>query len=68
MIAIAPITIRRARRDDVGVPFDPARHDAVAARSDPDAPAGTVLEVTRPGYGEGDHQLRPAQVVVAEAD
>ena len=56
------------RRDDTGTPFDPARHDAVAARTDPAAPAGTVLEVTRPAYGEGDHQLRPAQVVVARAD
>jgi molecular chaperone GrpE len=57
------------RRDaDTGVPFDPARHDAIAARPDPQAPAGTVIEVTRPAYGDGDHQLRPAQVVVARAD
>jgi molecular chaperone GrpE len=56
------------RRDDVGAPFDPARHDAIAARPDPQAPAGTVIEVTRPAYGDGDHQLRPAQVVVAKAD
>jgi molecular chaperone GrpE len=56
------------RRDDAGAPFDPARHDAIAARPDPQAPAGTVIEVTRPAYGDGDHQLRPAQVVVARAD
>jgi molecular chaperone GrpE len=56
------------RRDDNGAPFDPARHDAVAARADPAAPAGTVIDVIRPAYGEGDHQLRPAQVVVARAD
>jgi molecular chaperone GrpE len=56
------------RRDDAGAPFDPARHDAIAARPDPHAPAGTVIEVTRPAYGDGDHQLRPAQVVVARAD
>jgi molecular chaperone GrpE len=55
------------RRDDAGAPFDPARHDAIAARPDPQAPAGTVIEVTRPAYGDGDHQLRPAQVVVARA-
>jgi len=29
------------------------------------APPGTVVEVVHPAYGEGDRQLRPAQVVVA---
>ena len=56
------------RRDDAGAPFDPARHEAVATRPDPAVPDGTVVEVARPAYGEGDHQLRPAQVVVARAD
>ena len=55
------------RRVDAGALFDPAKHEAIAARPDPDAEAGTVIEVVRAGYGEGDHQLRPAQVVVAEA-
>jgi molecular chaperone GrpE len=55
------------RRDDRGAPFDPARHEAVATRPDPAVPDGTVVEVARPAYGEGDHQLRPAQVVVARA-
>lgn len=54
-----------ARRADAGERFDPTRHEAVATRPDPDAESGTVLEVLRAGYGEGDHQLRPAQVVVA---
>src|ERR1700756_848692 len=53
------------RRDDRGARFDPTRHEAVAARSNPDTEADVVAEVVRPGYGEGDHQLRPAQVVVA---
>jgi molecular chaperone GrpE len=56
------------RRDDLGTPFDPARHEAVATRADPDAPEGSVVEVVAPGYGDGDRQLRPAQVVVARAD
>jgi molecular chaperone GrpE len=56
------------RRDDAGKAFDPARHEAVATRPEPGVPAGTVVEVLRPGYGEPDHQLRPAQVVVARAD
>ncbi len=53
------------RRDDVGSTFDPARHEAVAAIPAHHVPAGTVLEVVRPGYGEGEQQLRPATVVVA---
>jgi molecular chaperone GrpE len=53
------------RRDDRGARFDPARHEAVATRPDPGAEADRVAEVVRPGYGEGEHQLRPAQVVVA---
>ena len=53
------------RRDDRGARFDPTRHEAVATRPDPGTAADMVAEVVRPGYGEGDHQLRPAQVVVA---
>ena len=57
-----------SRRDDTGAMFDPARHDAVASRPDPGAVPGTVVEVVQPAYGDGDDQLRPAQVVVAVAD
>jgi molecular chaperone GrpE len=53
------------RRDDRGARFDPTRHEAVATRPDPGTEADMVAEVVRPGYGDGDHQLRPAQVVVA---
>ena len=56
------------RRDDAGATFDPVRHEAVATTQDPRVPAGTVVQVVRPGYGEPDRQLRPAQVVVAKAD
>jgi molecular chaperone GrpE len=55
-------------RDDRGARFDPARHEAVASRPAPGAEAGSVAEVILPAYGEGDHQLRPAQVVVARPD
>jgi len=55
------------RREEVGVQFDPARHEAIAVQADTDAEAGTVLEVVRAGYGDREHQLRPAQVVVAKA-
>jgi molecular chaperone GrpE len=56
------------RRDDRGARFDPTRHEAVATRPDPGTEADRVAEVVRPGYGEGDHQLRPAQVVVTRPD
>jgi molecular chaperone GrpE len=53
------------RQDEVGVPFDPARHEAVSVVTDTDAAPGTVVRVIRPGYGEGERQLRPAAVAVA---
>jgi molecular chaperone GrpE len=54
------------RRDrDVGTTFDPARHEAVATMPSADTPEGTVVDVVRPGYGDGERQLRPAAVVVA---
>jgi molecular chaperone GrpE len=54
------------RRDEVevGVPFDPARHEAVRTVSGSGLPPGTVAEVVQPGYGDEDQQLRPALVVV----
>jgi molecular chaperone GrpE len=51
------------REDDLGAMFDPAVHEAVGTVQD-DAPAGTVVHVTRPGYGPDDRVLRPAGVVV----
>lgn len=57
-----------ARRDDTGQPFDPARHEAVGARSGTGAQPGTVVQVLRPAYGTGERQLRPAQVLVAKED
>ncbi|QSB17208.1 nucleotide exchange factor GrpE [Natronosporangium hydrolyticum] len=56
------------RRDDEGTQFDPAWHEAVAAVPDDDRPAGTVVQVVRPGYGGAARQLRPAAVVVARED
>lgn len=54
------------RRDDVGQAFDPARHEAVAGVEDDSVPAGTVVQVLRPGYGTDQQPLRPASVVVAK--
>ena len=54
---------RRPRRQ---VRPGPARGGGLPAG--PGAEADVVAEVVRPAYGEGDHQLRPAQVVVARPD
>ena len=53
------------RQEEVGVPFDPSRHEVVEAVSDSDAEPGTVVGVRRPGYGEPDNQLRPTGVAVS---
>jgi molecular chaperone GrpE len=53
------------RVDDLGVRFDPARHEAVSTAEDLEAEPGTVIAVVRPGYGDGPDQLRPASVVVS---
>src|SRR4029077_16371675 len=50
------------RRDDRGARFDPARHEAVASRPDPEAEADVVAQVVRPAYGEGVHLQRPGAV------
>ncbi|MEU2108467.1 nucleotide exchange factor GrpE [Streptomyces sp. NPDC019507] len=52
------------RYEETGVPFDPTRHEVVGLVDDPEAEPSTVVRVQRPGYGEGDQQLRPAAVVV----
>ncbi|MFK4149394.1 nucleotide exchange factor GrpE [Streptomyces sp. NPDC004065] len=56
------------RRAETGVAFDPARHEVVGVVQDPDAPPGTVVEVLRPGYGDGERQLRPAAVTVTKRE
>lgn len=53
------------RQDEVGVPFDPNRHEVVTVVDDPGVEPGTVVAVLRPGYGDGPAQLRPAAVAVS---
>jgi molecular chaperone GrpE len=55
------------RHEETGVPFDPARHEALKVVEDAAAKPGTVVEVLRPGYGQGERSLRPAAVAVATA-
>ena len=49
----------------LGEAFDPALHDAIAQRPDPEAAPGTVLEVVEPGYRLQERVLRHAKVIVA---
>jgi molecular chaperone GrpE len=51
------------RDNETGIPFDPARHEAVSVV--PGEEPGVVVSVLRPGYGKGDQQLRPAAVIVS---
>jgi molecular chaperone GrpE len=56
------------REDEVGVPFDPNRHEVVGvvdADGSGTAP-GSVAAVLRPGYGGHGRQLRPAAVTVSQ--
>ncbi|MDX3376545.1 nucleotide exchange factor GrpE [Streptomyces sp. ME02-6991-2A] len=56
------------RHAETGVAFDPAHHEVVGVVDDPDIEPGTVVQVLRPGYGDGDRQLRPAAVTVAKRE
>lgn len=53
------------RHEEVGVPFDPAMHEAVSVVDAPGTEPNTVVGIVRPGYGDGEWQLRPATVIVA---
>lgn len=49
---------------DLGVPFDPHRHEALSLMQKPDQPDHSVIEVIQRGYSRGDKVFRPAKVVV----
>lgn len=53
------------RFEDLGLPFDSERHEAVGA-VEADQPAGTIVTSVRPGYGSDEQILRPAGVMVAK--
>ena len=50
--------------DDLGRPFDPHRHEAVALGNDPRQPDDVILKVIQRGYCRGDKVFRPAKVIV----
>ena len=49
----------------LGAEFNPWEHEALAHQPTDDAEEGSVLQVVRTGYKQGDRVIRPAQVVVA---
>ena len=53
------------RLGDMGDPFDPNVHEAVAHEPDPDVAPDHIARVIRPGYRTATRLIRPAQVVVA---
>jgi molecular chaperone GrpE len=55
------------RYSAVGQPFDPSRHEAIASVVSAEAPAGTVVTETAPGYLLNGRVLRAALVAVAAA-
>ena len=52
----------------VGVPFDPAIHEAAMTAPDFDVPADHVQKVFQCGFKVGERLIRPATVVVSEGD
>jgi len=53
------------RREDAGMAFDPAVHEAVGTVTDEELTPGTIASVVRPGYGADGNILRTSGVVVA---
>ncbi len=53
---------------DVGDPFDPQLHEAVAHTSSPDVTETACVEIMRRGYLLGERLLRPALVAVADPE
>jgi molecular chaperone GrpE len=49
----------------VGVPFDPAIHDALQQIDTPDHAPGVVIREFEKGYKLGDRLIRPARVIIA---
>jgi molecular chaperone GrpE len=56
---------RVTRIGQVGEPFDPDRHEAVAVRGSDELPDRAVAEVIRSGYARDGRVLRPALVAVS---
>ena len=54
--------------DPLGESFNPERHQAMSMQVDPNAQPNTVIKVFQKGYLLHERLLRPAMVIVAQAD
>lgn len=54
--------------DPVGKPFDPTKHQALSYEPAPGFADGTIARCFRRGYVFGDRVIRPALVLVAQAE
>lgn len=54
-----------AKVGDVGEPFDPKLHEAIAQLPSADVEVETIAEVVQPGYQLGERLLRAAKVAVS---
>jgi molecular chaperone GrpE len=54
------------RIPSVGLPFDPAVHEAIQHLESKERPAGMVVAEVQPGYSMGDHLVRAALVIVSK--
>lgn len=52
--------------DPLQQPFNPTHHEAIAAETNPEFPANTVVKVLQKGYLLYDRLIRPAMVVVSK--
>lgn len=50
----------------IGEPFDPAQHEAMSMRPEPNTKSNTVLQVLQQGYALNGRVIRAAMVIVAQ--
>jgi molecular chaperone GrpE len=53
------------REEPVGLPFDPNRHEALAARAHDEVEEDCVIQVVEPGYVLNGRVVRPAKVIIS---
>jgi molecular chaperone GrpE len=53
------------REEPVGLPFDPSRHEALAALPHEEIEEDCVIQVVEPGYVLNGRVVRPAKVVIS---
>ena len=63
-----PGKVQRHCIGPVGEPFNPERHEAMSIQPRADVAPNTVVQVFQKGYLLNDRLIRPAMVIVAQAD